>query len=89
MVGDNTNRREMHCHSGKGQNLLRQGLFYGELYFMGTGSPAKGHLKLNATCARIMSLFKRLFWFHDSQIACGIILSLQPILVSFLSERQR
>jgi hypothetical protein len=41
MVLDNTNQREMHCHSGEGQNLLRQGLFNPVLYFIGTASPAK------------------------------------------------
>jgi hypothetical protein len=40
MVVDNTNHRELHCHSGEGQNFLRQGLFYPVLYFIGTDSPA-------------------------------------------------
>jgi len=37
LVGDNTNHREI-----AGSYLLRQGLFYPELFFIGTGSPAKG-----------------------------------------------
>jgi len=37
MVGENTNHREI-----AGSYLLRQGLFYPKLYFIGTNSPAKG-----------------------------------------------
>jgi hypothetical protein len=39
MVGENTNHREI-----AGRYLLRQGLFYPMLYFIGTDSPALLHL---------------------------------------------